>query len=101
MKRDVFSYLEKDYRYLNNYIKDINELLFTEPHSSIIKGRIFAEHLSQEVAKLEGFGLLSDITQIERLRKLQNENEQLKAKNSDLENKLTAISSYVPKKEQQ
>lgn len=75
MERDVFSYLEKDYRYLNNYIKDINELLFTEPHSSIIKGRIFAEHLSQEVAKLEGFGLLSDITQIERLRKLQNETD--------------------------
>ena len=29
MERDVFTYLDKDYRYLNNYIKDINEFYKT------------------------------------------------------------------------
>lgn len=73
MEKDVFSYLEKDYRYLNNYIKDINGALFTAPHTAIIKGRTFVENLTQEVAKLEGYGLLSNITQVERLRKLEFE----------------------------
>lgn len=73
MERDVFSYLEKDYRYLNNYIRDINDSLFTSPHSAIIKGRTFVENLTQEVAKLETYGLLNTLTQLERLRKLENE----------------------------
>lgn len=73
MKRDVFSYLDKDYRYLNNYIEEFNRVLFTAPHSAIIKGRTFTEHLTQEVSKLAGYGLLNSMTQAERLRKLENE----------------------------
>lgn len=73
LERDVFSYLEKDYRYLNNYIRDINDLLSTSPHSAIIKGRTFVESLTQEVAKLKGYGLLNNLTQLERLTKLKNE----------------------------
>ena len=73
MEKDVFSYLDKDYRYLNNYIRDINDSLFTSPHSAIIKGRTFAENLTQEVSKLKGYGLLNTSTQLERLRTLENE----------------------------
>lgn len=73
MEKDVFSYLEKDYRYLNNYIRDINEVIFTSPHEAIIKGRTFVENLTEEIAKLEGYGLLHMMTQAERLRKLTNE----------------------------
>lgn len=73
MEKDVFSYLDKDYRYLNNYIRDINKTLFTSPHSSIIKGRTFIENLTQEISKLEGYGLLNMMTQAERLRKLEEE----------------------------
>ncbi|KEH96701.1 DNA phosphorothioation-dependent restriction protein DptF [Clostridium massiliodielmoense] len=73
MEKDVFSYLDKDYRYLNNYIKDFNEALFTSPHSAIIKGRTFAEKLTQEVSNHEGYGLLNNNTQAERLRKLKDE----------------------------
>lgn len=73
MERDVFSYLEKDYRYLNNYIRDIKDLLSTSPNSAIIKGRTFAENLIQEVAKLRGYGLLNNLTHLERLTKLKNE----------------------------
>lgn len=73
MGKDVFSCLDKDYRYLNNYIRDFNEALFTAPHSAIIKGRTFAENLTREVSKLEGYGLLHTLTQVERLRKLESE----------------------------
>ncbi|GKU30434.1 DNA phosphorothioation-dependent restriction protein DptF [Clostridium folliculivorans] len=73
MEKDVFSYLDKDYRYLNNYIKDINESLFTAPHTSIIKGRTFVENVTKEICKLEGYGLLSSLTQVERLKKLEQE----------------------------
>ncbi|MDD3049184.1 MAG: DNA phosphorothioation-dependent restriction protein DptF [Bacilli bacterium] len=73
MQKDVYSYLDKDYRYLNNYIKDINESLFTTPYTAIIKGRTFVESLTQEIAKLEGYGLLNTIPQVERLRKLELE----------------------------
>lgn len=73
MERDVFDYLEKDYRYLNNYIRDFNKALFTSPHSAIIKGRTFTENLTQEVSKLEKYGLLNLMTQAERLRKLEDE----------------------------
>lgn len=73
MERDVFSYLDKDYRYLNNYIRDFNKMLFVSPHSAIIKGRTYAENLTQEICKKEEYGLLSSLTQMERLRKLEDE----------------------------
>lgn len=73
MEKDVFSYLEKDYRYLNNYIRVINESLFTAPHTSIIKGRAFIESLTQEIAKKKGFGLLNELNQFDRLKKLEAE----------------------------
>ena len=71
MENDVFSYLDKDYRYLNNYIRDINESLFTAPHTAIIKGRTFVERLTQEIAILEDYSLASMISQAERLRTLE------------------------------
>ncbi len=73
MEKDVFSYLDKDYRYLNNYIKKVNGSLFTSPQNAIINGRTFVESLTQEIAKLEGHGLLNMITQTERLSKLKDE----------------------------
>lgn len=73
MEKDVFTYLDKKFRYLNNYIRDINNTLFTSPHSAIIKGRTFVEHLTKEIANLEGYGLMNTMTQAERLRKLRDE----------------------------
>lgn len=73
MEEDVFSYLEKNYRYLNNYIRDMNEALFVSPNISIMKGRSFLENLTQEVAKLNGYGSLIHMTQTERLLKLEDE----------------------------
>ncbi len=72
MERDVFAYLDKDYRYLNNYVRDINESLFTAPDTVIIKGRIFAENLSKEICILSGYGALSSMKQFDRLHKLKS-----------------------------
>lgn len=72
MERDVFAYLDKDYRYLNNYIKDINGSLFTAPGTAIIKGRIFAENLSKEICILSGYDALSSMKQFDRLHKLKS-----------------------------
>ncbi|MCY6957203.1 DNA phosphorothioation-dependent restriction protein DptF [Clostridium brassicae] len=73
MKKDTFSYLDENYRYLNNYIRDFNEELFISPHSSIIKGKTFTENLTREACKLVGYGLLNRMTQEERLVQLENE----------------------------
>ncbi|SFC51386.1 DUF4145 domain-containing protein [Clostridium uliginosum] len=73
MEKDIFDYLDKNYRYLNNYIKQINHSVLTSPHSVIIKGRTFVENLTQEIAKLEGYGLLNKMTQAERLRKFKHD----------------------------
>lgn len=70
MDKDVFSYLDKDYKELKQYIDDINANIFKEPYSVIVKGRIFSEKLAQEVAKIENLGSLEEMTQAERLRKL-------------------------------
>lgn len=71
MGKNIFEYLEKDYRYLNNFVKEIDNNLFKSPHTSIMKGRIFVENLTQEIAKLEGYGLMVNLTQAERLMKLE------------------------------
>lgn len=73
MENDVFSYLNKNYRYLNNYVGELDKIVFTSPHSAIIKGRSFTENLTKEICKLEGYSLLNMITQAGRLRKLESE----------------------------
>lgn len=73
METDVFGCLDKDYRYLHNYIDKINKTIFQSPESAIITGRIYVENLTKEICRLENYGLLGEITQVERLRKLQDE----------------------------
>lgn len=73
MERDVFSYLNKNYRYLNNYVRKLDQIMFTSPCNAIIKGISFTENLTKEICKLEGDCLLNRISQAERLRKLHSE----------------------------
>ncbi|MFL0249782.1 hypothetical protein ACJDT4_05060 [Clostridium neuense] len=73
MESNVFSYLNKNYRYLNNYLRELDEIVFTSPYKAIIKGRSFTENLTKEVCKLEGYSLLNTTTQAGRLRKLESE----------------------------
>ena len=73
MENDVFKYLDEKFRYLNNYIRKFNEELFVTPQAALINGRKYTEHLTKEVANLEGYGLLNDLSQFERLNKLDSE----------------------------
>lgn len=73
MEKEVFSYLEKDYRFLLKYINEIDEALFVSPHEAIIKGRTYVENLTEEIARIEGHGLLHDISQFERLKILDDD----------------------------
>lgn len=71
MSRDgIFEYLKSDYSELYSLSIDIDKLLFTAPHSVIIKSRVFIEQLSKEIATLEGLELLNNLNLAERLNKL-------------------------------
>ncbi|WP_368246141.1 DNA phosphorothioation-dependent restriction protein DptF [Clostridium paraputrificum] len=70
MQDNVFSYLDKEYKYLREYVIEIDESLFVSTNNAILKGRVFAEKLSQEVAKLEELDDLIKLTQNDRLREL-------------------------------
>ena len=61
----MYKELNKDYRYLNNYIVAMEKSLFEDANISISKAKIFSENLSQEVAKLESLGLLMGIRMID------------------------------------
>lgn len=73
MERDVYSYLEKDYKDLFTLVREINESLFIAPHSVIIKGRTFIEQLTKEIAKIEKVEYLNSMNLADRLRVLKFE----------------------------
>ena len=66
----MYKELNKDYRYLNNYIVAMEKSLFEDANISISKAKIFSENLSQEVAKLESLGWLMGMNQNDRLKEL-------------------------------
>lgn len=70
MNRDIFKYLENDYKELYRLGEDINDLVFTSPHSVIVKSRVFIETLSKEIAKFEKMDELNSLNLAERLSKL-------------------------------
>ena len=70
MNRDIFKYLENDYKELYSLGEDINSLVFTSPHSVIVKSRVFIETLSKEIAKFEEMDELNSLNLAERLSKL-------------------------------
>lgn len=70
MSIDIYELLKSNYSELCSICNDINNLVFTSPHSVIIKSRIFAEQITKEIAKLEDMEELSDLNLAERLRTL-------------------------------
>lgn len=67
MEKDIYSYLDKDYESLSMLSKEMNESLFTAPHSVILKGRVFIESLTKEIAKIEKSERFNTMTLAERL----------------------------------
>ncbi|MGX4599525.1 DNA phosphorothioation-dependent restriction protein DptF [Faecalimicrobium sp. JNUCC 81] len=70
MSIDIYKFLEKDYSELYSLSVDINNLVFTSPHSVIVKSRVFIEQLSKEIAKLEKMENLNDLNLAQRLTEL-------------------------------
>ena len=70
MSSEVFSYFMGELGYLNILGNEIIDLIYKSPHSAIIKGRVFAESLSKEIAKDEDEEDLNTLIQVERIRKL-------------------------------
>ena len=69
-RNKIFEYLKSDYSELYSLSIDIDKLLFTAPHSVILKSRVFIEQLSKEIAKLECLEALNNLNLAERLAKL-------------------------------
>lgn len=72
-RNSIFEYLKSDYSELYSLSIDIDKLLFTAPHSVIMKSRVFIEQLSKEIAKLEGIEILNNQNLAERLYKLKHD----------------------------
>ncbi len=72
MSINIYKFLENDYSELYSLSTDINTLVFTAPHSVIVKSRVFIEQLSKEIAKLEKMEELNDLTLAQRLSALKS-----------------------------
>lgn len=67
---NIFSYLEKNYKELYILSSEINNNIFSSPHSVLTKGRVYGEKISKEIANLEKMDELVDLTFADRLREL-------------------------------
>ena len=70
MNISVFKYLEKEYPELYSLAIDIDKLVFIEPHTVIVKSRIYIEKLSEEIARLEGLNNLNIVSLVDILNLL-------------------------------
>lgn len=70
MDINIFKYLEKEYQELYSLGTDIDKLVFTAPHSTIVKSRVYIEKLSEEIAKLENMESLNSENLADRLSSL-------------------------------
>ena len=70
MDINIFIYLEKEYQELYSLATDIDKLVFTAPHTVIVKSRVYIEKLSEQIAKLEGLDNLNVVSLADRLSSL-------------------------------
>lgn len=73
MVNDILEYFNTDREYLKKIAYEINEALYSYPHSAVVKGRLLAEYISKEIATVEGEDYLNSITQVDRIKKLNEE----------------------------
>lgn len=70
MDINIFKYLEKEYQELYSLGTDIDKLVFTAPHTVIVKSRVYIEKLSEQIAKLQGLDELNALSLADRLSSL-------------------------------
>ncbi|KKY00239.1 hypothetical protein VN21_15310 [Paraclostridium benzoelyticum] len=69
----MLEYFNTDREYLKKLAYEIKEALYSYPHSAVVKGRLLAEYISKEIATLEGEDYLNSLTQVDRIKKLNEE----------------------------
>ena len=70
MDINLYKLLEENYNELYSLWNEINSAIFTSPHSVIVKARIFAEKISEEIAKLENLPQAVSLNLADRLTNL-------------------------------
>lgn len=73
MDRHSLCFLENDSLELSKLGKQIDETLYSDSHSAIIKGRLFAEKLANSIVEKEGQGYLTSLKQVEKIKILNKE----------------------------
>ncbi|MHC1682277.1 MAG: DNA phosphorothioation-dependent restriction protein DptF [Clostridiaceae bacterium] len=74
MEDNIFSFLSKYNVSLFDLAYELDKVLFNDPQSAVVKGRLFVEIVTKEIAKFEGLEDLNKLNQAERLKVL-NKNE--------------------------
>lgn len=72
MSASIYKFLENNYSELYSLSRDIENQVYTAPHSVIVKSRIFIEQLSKEIAVLESMKELNKLNLAERLSALRS-----------------------------
>lgn len=73
MEKHSLCFLENDFKELSSLAKELEETLYTDSHSTIVKGRLFAEKLLERFCEDEGQEYLKSFKQVDRIRILNKE----------------------------
>lgn len=73
MNTSTFDFLQELNPKLVQLGRDIEKIFYEDPHGVLIKGRLFAEQLTKQVASLEGMEELNYLRQVERVEMLDRE----------------------------
>ena len=70
MSINIYKFLEKDYMKLYSIGTEIDNLVFTSPHSVIVKSRVFVEQLIKDISILEEIDNLGELNLSQRISTL-------------------------------
>ncbi|NNU92809.1 hypothetical protein ETC01_05755 [Geobacillus sp. NFOSA3] len=72
-EQHLFYFLEKDLKVLADLGEEIEQSLFADPHSVLIKARLFCEQIIKVVYQNEKLNEVYELKHVERLHKLLRE----------------------------
>lgn len=72
-ENNLFSFMETDNKKLTEIGDYVEQNLFADPHSVLVKARLYCETLSKMVMKNEEINEIYDMKQVERVQKLKRE----------------------------
>ncbi|WP_252235874.1 DNA phosphorothioation-dependent restriction protein DptF [Clostridium sp. CH2] len=73
MSKNTLSFLENDNEELSNICEEVEKVIYSESHSAIINGRLFAEKLIIDIINKEDVNFILSSNQSEKIRYLNKE----------------------------